>query len=258
MVEFSKDYSKSLDMFLNSVYPMVQKYKWGLVVIWVLGIGLGIFAVASVVIFSSFAYGFPEIGFNDNFPPIYTKCLYVALALGALLAGGLFWQENISKNVRVLVLKFLADIKTADEINNLKDMISQTGLYEGDFYGVICDGAFAVPSGNSEYFVHLIKIKKYRKVQSRYNKTYIAHQGVLYVFDGINVGEISEFVGKVKYYSSFFDEDNDKLYVLTEYEYRQPILKMTSRRALKDFAKKNCASFAEIMNFAEKLLGTTE
>lgn len=130
-------------------------------------------------------------------------------------------------------------------------------MYEGDFYGVICDGAFAVPSGNSEYFVHLIKVKKYRKAQSRYNK-YIAHKGVLYVFDGVNVGEISEFVGTVKYYSSFFDEDNDRLYVLTEYEYGQPILKMTSRRALKDFAKKNCASFAEIMNFAEKLLGTTE
>ena len=73
-----------------------------------------------------------------------------------------------------------------------------------------------------------------------------------------DVGEISEFVGTVKYYSSFFDEDNDRLYVLTEYEYGQPILKMTSRRALKDFAKKNCSSFAEIMNFAEKLLGTTE
>ena len=73
-----------------------------------------------------------------------------------------------------------------------------------------------------------------------------------------DVGEISEFVGTVKYYSSFFDEDNDRLYVLTEYEYGQPILKMTSRRALKDFAEKNCASFAEIMNFAEKLLGTTE
>ena len=257
MVEFSKDYSKSLDMFLDSVYPMVQKYKWGFVGIWVLGIVLGIFAVASVVIFSSFVYGFPEIEFNDNFSSIYTKCLYVALALGAVSVGGLFWQEIISKNIRVLVLKFLADIKTADEINNLEDMISQTGLY-GDFYGVICDGAFAVPSGNSEYFVHLIKVKKYRKVQSRYNKTYIAHQGVLYVFDGVNVGEISEFVGTVKYYSSFFDEDNDRLYVLTEYEYGQPILKMTSRRALKDFAKKNCASFAEIMNFAEKLLGTTE
>ena len=257
MVEFSKDYSKSLDMFLDSVYPMVQKYKWGFVGIWVLGIVLGIFAVASVVIFSSFVYGFPEIEFNDNFSSIYTKCLGVALALGAVSVGGLFWQENISKNIRVLVLKFLADIKTADEINNLEDMISQTGLY-GDFYGVICDGAFAVPSGNSEYFVHLIKVKKYRKVQSRYNKTYIAHQGVLYVFDGVNVGEISEFVGTVKYYSSFFDEDNDRLYVLTEYEYGQPILKMTSRRALKDFAKKNCASFAEIMNFAEKLLGTTE
>ena len=54
MVEFSKDYSKSLDMFLDSVYPMVQKYKWGFVGIWVLGIVLGIFAVASVVIFSSF------------------------------------------------------------------------------------------------------------------------------------------------------------------------------------------------------------
>ena len=257
MVEFSKDYSKSLDMFLDSVYPMVQKYKWGFVGIWVLGIVLGIFAVASVVIFSSFVYGFPEIEFNDNFSSIYTKCLYVALALGAVSVGGLFWQENISKNIRGLVLKFLADIKTADEINNLEDMISQTGLY-GDFYGVICDGAFAVPSGNSEYFVHLIKVKKYRKVQSRYNKTYIAHQGVLYVFDGVNVGEISEFVGTVKYYSSFFDEDNDRLYVLTEYEYGQPILKMTSRRALKDFAEKNCASFAEIMNFAEKLLGTTE
>lgn len=257
MVEFSKDYSKSLDMFLDSVYPMVQKYKWGFVGIWVLGIVLGIFAVASVVIFSSFVYGFPEIEFNDNFSSIYTKCLYVALALGAVSVGGLFWQEIISKNIRVLVLKFLADIKTADEINNLEDMISQTGLY-GDFYGVICDGAFAVPSGNSEYFVHLIKVKKYRKVQSRYNKTYIAHQGVLYVFDGVNVDEISEFVGTVKYYSSFFDEDNDRLYVLTEYEYGQPILKMTSRRALKDFAKKNCASFAEIMNFAEKLLGTTE
>lgn len=258
MVEFSKDYSKSLDMFLDSVYPMVQKYKWGFVGIWVLGIVLGIFAVASVVIFSSFVYGFPEIEFNDNFSSIYTKCLYVALALGAVSVGGLFWQEIISKNIRVLVLKFLADIKTADEINNLEDMISQTGLYEGDFYGVICDGAFAVPSGNSEYFVHLIKVQKNRKVQSRYNKTYIAHQGVLYVFDGVNVGEISEFVGTVKYYSSFFDEDNDRLYVLTEYEYGQPILKMTSRRALKDFAKKNCASFAEIMNFAEKLLGTTE
>ena len=106
MVEFSKDYSKSLDMFLDSVYPMVQKYKWGFVGIWVLGIVLGIFAVASVVIFSSFVYGFPEIEFNDNFSSIYTKCLYVALALGAVSVGGLFWQENISNNIRVLVLKF--------------------------------------------------------------------------------------------------------------------------------------------------------
>ena len=48
MVEFSKDYSKSLDMFLDSVYPMVQKYKWGFVGIWVLGIVCNILVVKLV------------------------------------------------------------------------------------------------------------------------------------------------------------------------------------------------------------------
>lgn len=259
MVDFNKNYSKSFDLYLASILPSIKKYNPGFIFVRVFKYTFFILAAIYFVVLVLF---FQSKQFDDNFFELFTNfSIFIVFFAIVILPIVLFWQKRVNLKIRPLILNFLCEIKSADKIKNLKNLVRNTKLYKKKYYNkAVCEESFKILYYSSEYtlnFIELIEVyyTGSRRRRTRHEKT--VFKGVLFIFNNaglINYIPEKIFSGNLTYYSSYKKEIENQLYILAEYDYTLPQLYSASEKSVRKYAEKNYIVFSDILNYAENLI----